>query len=106
MAIFLLHKKNFWPKIGKVHYKNGLKVLHLYLQLAEQNTPVTRMGIRMYVKSILDREDVQVKRFVDNMPGKGWVRSFLERNKLQDCVVNNGGRINRKKLVEEDEEVQ
>ena len=44
--------------------------------------PLTADDLRYAVKSYLDRTGRSVKRFNNNMPGKEWTKSFLQRHPL------------------------
>ena len=59
------------------------KLFLLMVTLTKWKVPLDDFLIRGLVKAYLDREKIIHKRFKDNMPGVGWVRSFIKRNKPQ-----------------------
>ena len=57
--------------------------------------PVDLLDLRFIVKSYLDRTGRKVMAFSNNLPGKEWARSFLNRN--NDLTVRLSANIKRKR---------
>ena len=48
--------------------------------LAEWKVPLTGLDIRLLVKSHMDKQGVSDRRFVNNLPGIEWLKSFMNRH--------------------------
>ena len=86
-------------KINKTHEKKSggqnalsdnlesyiVKTLDL---LTTCKVPFDGYGVRCLVKSYLDNEKLNIKKFKNNFPRTEWVCSFIQRRKLSKCIDN------------------
>lgn len=56
---------------------------------AEWGFPLNTLMLRQVVKGFLDKENIIVRKFQNNLPGIEWVRSFLRRNDLVNKPIKN-----------------
>ncbi|XP_038118574.1 uncharacterized protein LOC119769593 [Culex quinquefasciatus] len=61
---------------------------------SSQDNALTSLDLRCLVKSYLDRENLVISKFKDNMPGYDWSQSFVTRHGLTDFMA---GRTKRRK---------
>jgi hypothetical protein len=57
--------------------------------LAQWKVPLDGLDIRCLVKSYLDKQGVQDRRFTNNIPGNDWLYSFMTRHNLTARLADN-----------------
>ena len=57
--------------------------------VAEWGFPVGGMEIKIMVRDLLNKKNVQSTVFKDNIPGVDWIKAFMERNKMSGRMASN-----------------
>ncbi|KAG8184740.1 hypothetical protein JTE90_019339 [Oedothorax gibbosus] len=65
--------------------------------LVSNGFSLNRLGLRLFIYVYLSRNNRNVPRFYDNMPGKEWADLFLKRNKeeLSELIIRRTGRFQK-----------
>ena len=75
---------------GEVGRPNVLSVaeekalVQVLVQMGQYNYPLTKRHLSEMVKNYLDK--TRETRFIDNRPGRVWIKNFLERHKDQIAI--------------------
>ncbi|KAJ4429293.1 hypothetical protein ANN_26297 [Periplaneta americana] len=66
-------------------------MVNCLLACASWGFPLNTLDVRLFAKGYLDRIGREEKKFVNNMPGVEWAKSFLQRHseKLSERLANN-----------------
>ena len=97
---FKIQYSTLHDKINKTHKKKSggqnalsdnlesyiVKTLDL---LTTWKVPFDGYGVRCLVKSYLDNEKLNIKKFKNNFRGTEWVRNFIQCHKLSKCIADN-----------------
>lgn len=89
---------------GQIYMSHEFEIgiVRVLNQLGEWKVPLTLFELRLLVKNYLDLSGDHSK-FVDNMPGRDWARSFLKRHGL---LLRFASKIKRNRCAVSKEEIE